>query len=218
MNKDMKKNVISAGFGEVVEKKSKFIGELHPVSSADEAKDLVAAAKKKYYDARHHCYAYLLGEKGDTKKYSDDGEPQGTAGLPMLAVLEGRELTDCVVIVTRYFGGTLLGTGGLVRAYSKAAEAAAEDATFALKIPAERMNISAEYKDEGTIRRLIDAFAERGVTVEIESVSYSSNCDMIVNVESAEADALEHNITDTLAGRAAIERVAGVFMSRECKE
>lgn len=209
----MRKEVLKDGYGEVIEKKSRFIGELHHISDADEAKSLIAAARKKYYDARHHCYAYLLGAEGEIKKYGDDGEPQGTAGLPMLSVLEGKELTDCIVIVTRYFGGTLLGTGGLVRAYTAAAETAAADAKFAMKVPAVRIVISSDYKNEGALRRICASFADRGVHIVIENVEYSSACDMIVAVDSKEIESFERNVTEALSGQADIERNAEIFLS-----
>lgn len=211
----MRKTVIKSGFGEVVEKKSRFLGELHHISSAVEAKELVAAAKKKYYDARHHCYAYLMGEDGEIKKYGDDGEPQGTAGLPMLAVLEGSGLTDCLVIVTRYFGGTLLGTGGLVRAYSAAAEAAIAEAAFAVKIPAVRLSVKTDYKNEGAVRRICDNAADRGVSIEIAGVDYAEGCDITVNVESSEADALDKNLTEALSGQVVTEKKDEFFMMKE---
>ena len=118
----------SIGKGEYTEKKSRFLGEIHPVSTEDEAAAVVAQARKRYYDARHHCYAWILGEDGSVKKASDDGEPSGTAGVPMLKVLDGAGIRNAVVVVTRYFGGTLLGTGGLVRSYTQAAQAALADA------------------------------------------------------------------------------------------
>ncbi len=210
----MLKTVIKCGYGEVVEKKSKFLGELHHISSAEEAKELVAAAKKKYYDARHHCYAYLMGETGEIKKYGDDGEPQGTAGLPMLSVLEGSGLTDCIVIVTRYFGGTLLGTGGLVRAYSAAAEAAIAAAVFAVKISAVKLSVKTDYKNEGTVRRICDNIAGRGVSIEIEGVDYADGCVITVNVESGEAGCLEKNLTEALSGQVTTERLKEFFMMK----
>ena len=118
--------VRSIGKGEYTEKKSRFLGEIHPVSTEEEAAAVVAQARKRYYDARHHCYAWILGEDGSVKKASDDGEPSGTAGVPMLKVLDGAGIRNAVVVVTRYFGGTLLGTGGLVRSYTQAAQAGVE--------------------------------------------------------------------------------------------
>ncbi|MBR3290304.1 MAG: YigZ family protein [Clostridia bacterium] len=110
---------------EFTERRSRFLSAIEPVSSEAEAQEKIAAVKKEYWDARHTVYAYVLRD-GQTRRYSDDGEPQGTAGLPVLEVLERRGLTDCLITVTRYFGGILLGTGGLTRAYSHAAALAVE--------------------------------------------------------------------------------------------
>ena len=114
------KIVYRAGQGEIVEKKSRFIANIFPVHSEEEALAYIEEIRKKHYDARHNCFAYVIGEKNEVMRGSDDGEPSGTAGRPMLEVLLGEELHDVLAVVTRYFGGTLLGTGGLVRAYSAA--------------------------------------------------------------------------------------------------
>ena len=105
---------------EIVEKKSRFIANIAAVSSEEEAIEFIEKIKKKYYDARHNCYAYIIGDKGDKKKCSDDGEPQRSAGMPMMEVLENQGYFDIVAVVTRYFGGTLLGVGELIRAYQGA--------------------------------------------------------------------------------------------------
>ena len=105
---------------EIVEKKSRFIANIAAVASEEEAIEFIEKIKKKYYDASHNCYAYIIGDKGDKKKCSDDGEPQRSAGMPMMEVLENQGYFDIVVVVTRYFGGTLLGVGGLIRAYQGA--------------------------------------------------------------------------------------------------
>ena len=114
------KVVYKGGQDEIIEKKSRFIATVAPVESEEEALAFIEAMKKKYWDARHNCFAYVIGERGQLARCSDDGEPGGTAGKPMLDVLMGEELIDVCAVVTRYFGGTLLGTGGLVRAYSGA--------------------------------------------------------------------------------------------------
>ena len=115
--------VEQGGIGEIEEKKSRFIANVSPAGTEEEALAFIEAMKKKYWDARHNCYAYVLGERGELVRFSDDGEPSGTAGKPILEVLLGMEVRNLVVVVTRYFGGTLLGTGGLVRAYTQAAQA-----------------------------------------------------------------------------------------------
>ena len=114
------KLVMEKGIGEIIEKKSRFIAHVLNVETEEQAQDYINKLKKKYWDARHNCYAYVIGDKGEIKKFSDDGEPSGTAGKPILDLIESRELTNCLVVVTRYFGGILLGTGGLVRAYQGA--------------------------------------------------------------------------------------------------
>ncbi len=106
----------------IIEKKSKFIATVYKVESPEEAESYLAQLRKKYYDATHNCFAYQIGENNEFQKSSDDGEPQGTAGKPILDVLKGDEIKNTLICVTRYFGGTLLGTGGLVRAYGKAAK------------------------------------------------------------------------------------------------
>jgi uncharacterized YigZ family protein len=124
------KKLVSSEEGIYIEKKSKFICHLFNVTSADEVTEIIKAEKKKYYDARHHCFAYVMGDDGSDIKCSDDGEPSGTAGRPMLDILQKEGLTDILCVVTRYFGGTLLGTGGLVRAYSSALKDAIDKSTF----------------------------------------------------------------------------------------
>lgn len=106
-------------FGEIVEKRSRFLAYLCPVETEEEALEFIEGIRKKHYDARHNCFAYILGRNRETERCSDDGEPSGTAGRPMLDVLKKEGLTNVVAVVTRYFGGTLLGTGGLVRAYTQ---------------------------------------------------------------------------------------------------
>lgn len=116
------KTAYTKGYGEITEKKSRFIANVQPVSSEEEALEFIAKMKKQYYDARHNCYAYIIGRNEDVKRSGDDGEPSGTAGRPMLNILEKEGIYNTAVVVTRYFGGVLLGTGGLVRAYQEATQ------------------------------------------------------------------------------------------------
>ena len=120
--------VYQEGTGEYEEKKSRFIANIAPVSSEAEAVSFIESIRKKYYDARHHCTAFIIGRNKEVTRCSDDGEPSGTAGKPILEVLLGADVTNVAAVVTRYFGGTLLGTGGLVRAYTQAAREAIENA------------------------------------------------------------------------------------------
>lgn len=136
---------LPSGYGtaEFVEKKSRFIGQVWKVSSEDEARARVEETKKKYHDARHNCWCYLL--RDGTLRYSDDGEPQGTAGQPMLEVFTREGITDAVCVVTRYFGGILLGTGGLARAYTKSAKDALVEAGVSVERRWNRILVPASY-------------------------------------------------------------------------
>lgn len=120
--KNSYKTINQQAQAEIVEKKSRFIANVLPVSSEEEAINFINKIKKQYYDARHNCFAYIIGGNIPIIRFSDDGEPSGTAGKPILDVLLGENLENVVIVVTRYFGGTLLGTGGLVRAYGKSAK------------------------------------------------------------------------------------------------
>ena len=131
------------GSSEYVEKKSRFLGRVFAVSSEDEARALLEAVKKEHYDARHNCWCYIL--KSGQKRYSDDAEPQGTAGQPMLNVFEREGVVDVLCIVTRYFGGILLGAGGLCRAYTKAAKDALDAAGISKMQPWVRQQITVSY-------------------------------------------------------------------------
>ena len=132
-----------SGASEYVDKRSRFLGLVRPVGSEDEARTIIAACKKQYHDARHNCWCYIL--KSGQKRYSDDGEPQGTAGQPMLNVFEREGVVDVLCIVTRYFGGILLGAGGLCRAYTKAAKDALDAAGISKMQPWVRQQITVSY-------------------------------------------------------------------------
>ena len=133
---------------QIVEKKSKFIANLRKVETVQEAEEQLRQIRKKYYDARHNCFAYRIVEGNQIiEKSSDDGEPSGTAGAPMLTILQKNELTNVLVVVTRYFGGILLGTGGLVRAYSDSLQKAIEKSKKVLKCQGIEMLVHLEYSD-----------------------------------------------------------------------
>ena len=135
-------------------KKSRFIGYAAPVENEAEAVSFIDSIRQKHRDATHNVYAYSL-RTGQLKRYSDDGEPQGTAGLPVLDVLLKGEITDCAVVVTRYFGGTLLGTGGLVRAYSHTASIAVQSAQISTKRPWKLLSLECDYSFYGKISSLV---------------------------------------------------------------
>lgn len=134
------------------EKKSEFIGYAKRVENEDEAKAFVNEIKSMHKQARHNCWAYIIGENRNIQRYSDDGEPQGTAGIPILEVIKKSEITDCVIVVTRYFGGVLLGTGGLTRAYTKGASIAIKNAGIVEKVVGVKLRLEMEYDLLGKIQ------------------------------------------------------------------
>lgn len=139
---------------EFEEKKSIFIGNVKRVENEAMARDFIDEIKYKYKESRHNVYAYIIGEKMNIQRYSDDGEPQGTGGVPILEVIKKNKLTDCVVVVTRYFGGILLGTGGLTRAYSKAAAEGIKSAGIVEKVKGKLIHIIIDYDLIGKVQYL----------------------------------------------------------------
>lgn len=152
------KVILEPTTAEIVEKKSRFIANVFYVENVEMAEQKLIEIRKKYYDAKHNCFAYVIGANGEQVKSSDDGEPQGTAGHPMLDILKGNELINCIAIVTRYFGGTLLGTGGLVRAYSDSLKAAIANAKLADIKNAYEVAFDVSYDDYGKIEKLIQNY------------------------------------------------------------
>lgn len=151
---DSYRTVRQEGCGEYEVKRSRFLCYVKPVRTPDEAAAFIASVKQKHWDARHNCSAYRLRE-GDLKRFSDDGEPQGTAGMPILDVLEKQDVTDVCVVITRYFGGVLLGAGGLVRAYSHSASLALEAGEVIEMVPCAECRITCDYTLYGRIPSLL---------------------------------------------------------------
>lgn len=142
------------GEAEISEKKSRFIAHIAPAQSEEEAQAFVEKIKKQYWDARHNCWAYSVGEKQPVLRCSDDGEPSGTAGKPMLEVITGEELHNVVAVVTRYFGGTLLGTGGLIRAYTKSTQEGIRESVVIEKCLGQKISLTCDYTTSGKIQYL----------------------------------------------------------------
>ncbi len=170
----MFETVLNPASAEIVEKKSKFIANIYHVESVDEAEEILRQLRKKYHDARHNCYAYKI-VKDDISRASDDGEPSGTAGVPMLNILNGRELSNILIVVTRYFGGILLGTGGLVRAYSKALNTVIEKSELVKQELGLEMKFYAEYKDLEEIR-----YQMKNRGIEITNLIYDEKIEVTV--------------------------------------
>ncbi|MCI7061140.1 MAG: YigZ family protein [Lachnospiraceae bacterium] len=194
-------NVIyEGGSGEIVEKKSRFIAHVFPVHSEEEASEYIEQIRKKYWDARHNCHAFVIGPNNETSRCSDDGEPSGTAGRPILEVLQGRGIHDALVIVTRYFGGTLLGTGGLVRAYSQAAQAGLQDSSIMTKQQGRKISIKTDYNGIGKLQYIV---GNRQISV--ADTRYGEAVEMDILVPEEEVASLTKEITEATAGKAELD-------------
>lgn len=194
------RTVYEGGQGEIIEKKSRFIATVKPVKTEEEALEFIESLKKKYWDATHNCFAYIIGGGTPLKRCSDDGEPSGTAGRPMLDVLEGESLSDVAVVVTRYFGGTLLGTGGLVRAYSGAVRAGLDASVLITRLRGIRLLIGTDYTGLGKIQYLL---GQRGIKT-LES-RYTDAVELSVLVPDEEIKTLKREITEVTSGAAKLD-------------
>lgn len=193
------KTVYSGGEGEIIEKKSRFIATVRPIASEEEAVAFINEMKKKYWDARHNCSAFVLGDRQEISRCSDDGEPAQTAGRPMLDVLLKEDIHNVAVVVTRYFGGVLLGTGGLVRAYQKATQEGLKASVIVDKKEGRRLAVGTDYTGLGKLQYLI---AQRGLTL-IDTV-YTEKVELVLMVPKEEQDAVEKEIVEATNGNAQI--------------
>ncbi len=182
-----------------IEKRSEFIGYISPVSTSEEAVDFINGIKARHRKAKHNVYAYIL-RQDNISRYSDDGEPQGTAGVPVLEVLRKRGLTDICVVVTRYFGGILLGGGGLVRAYSHAASLACDAAHTMDMCLCHKLRLTADYSMYGKISYLLPAHG----TITLSS-DFGSDVTMEILVLSEKLDALKKELTEATNGSIIID-------------
>ncbi|MCD8039654.1 MAG: YigZ family protein [Lachnospiraceae bacterium] len=194
--------LVKGAEAEYVEKKSRFIATVRPVSNEEEAAAFIDEMKKRYYDARHNCSAFVIGSRAELTRSSDDGEPSGTAGRPMLEVLLGSGIRNIAVVVTRYFGGTLLGTGGLVRAYSGVVKQALEGCETVRQHFGVRLQIRANYNDIGKIQYLL---ASRDI--QAENSVYAADVELTVMVPVEEYDGVCREITESTCARAALEEL-----------
>lgn len=192
------KTIYEGGVGEIVEKKSRFIGTIAHVESEEEAIAFIERVKKQYWDARHNCFAYIIGQ--EIMRCSDDGEPAQTAGKPMLDVLSGQGLCNVAAVVTRYFGGTLLGTGGLVRAYSKAVQEGLSHSIIVEKHLADEWIITTDYNGIGKIQYLL---AQEGLMP--TNTEYTDIVIMTVPIPVDQIIQLKAKIIEGTNGRAKIQ-------------
>lgn len=207
-NAEAYKVIAHGGMGEIEEKKSVFIANTAPAQTEEEALAFIESMKKKYWDARHNCYAYVLGDKAQIMRFSDDGEPSGTAGKPILEVLLGMEVRNLVVVVTRYFGGTLLGTGGLVRAYTQAAQAGMAASDICIMRRGVLLKITTDYNGIGKIQYIL---GQRKIS--IEEPEYTTMVSLKIKVPCEGEEQLRKEITEATAGKAQIEKLDSVYIT-----
>lgn len=193
---------------EIVEKKSRFIANVFHVSSEEEALEYLEKIKKQYWDARHHCWAYVVRAARLLERCSDDGEPSGTAGKPILEVIKGAKLENVLIIVTRYFGGTLLGTGGLVRAYTSASREGLAHSTIITRIYGFKLKIQTDYTGLGKIQYIL---GQAGL--HITDTAYTDSVDLTVLVPEKDEEIVAAKITEGTNGKSIIRREGTCWFS-----
>ena len=190
---DEYKTIASTSEGYYTEKRSKFLAFAHHVQTVDEVKELLAGYRKKYYDARHICYAYMLGAERTEFRANDDGEPSSTAGKPILGQINSNELTDILIVVVRYYGGVNLGTSGLIVAYREAAADAINHATIETRQVEEIVKYSFAYPQMNDVMRIVKDMNSR-----IISQTYDNTCEIVLSIRKSEAEQLRNRLKSLL--------------------
>ncbi len=193
--------VKAAAIGEYEEKRSNFIGYAYPCKTEQEALSHLEEIKAKHWDARHNCYAFVV-EEGRISRFSDDGEPHGTAGKPILEVIKGKGLVNVAVVVTRYFGGVLLGTGGLVRAYTKACKEALENGETVEMVECTRFSVVCEYPDHQRLSFLLE-----NQKVLLVDTLFTDKVEVIFDIKNGDISAFEERLTEQFSGRLKAEKL-----------
>ena len=193
MNTDEYKTISATSEGYYTEKRSKFLAFAHHVETVDQVKDIIAGYRKKYYDARHVCYAYMLGPERQDFRANDDGEPSSTAGKPILGQINSNELTDILIVVVRYYGGVNLGTSGLIVAYREAAADAIAHATVETRQVEELVKYSVSYPQMNDVMRIVKDMNPR-----IISQTYDNTCEIVLSIRKSEAEELRQRLAKLL--------------------
>lgn len=194
--------ILNRAEAEMVEKKSRFIATVCPVKTEDEAKAFISEMRKKYWDASHNVFAYQIGERNEIQRSSDDGEPQGTAGKPVLDVLSGEDIKNTAVVVTRYFGGTLLGTGGLVRAYGRSAKLGIEAAGIARVKYYRECSVNTDYTTAGKIQYEIT----KGNYI-LKDTIYTDKVEFIVLLDRENENIFNSMVSDITMGKSDVTTI-----------
>lgn len=195
---------------EIVEKKSKFIADIFCINSAEEAEEKVKIIKKKYYDAKHHCIAYRVMDNDRlVERASDDGEPSGTAGAPMLKILQKKNLCNILVVVTRYFGGILLGTGGLVRAYSEATQKVLEQVEFVKKVSGVEISLKIDYSNLANFK-----YYCKNNDIEITNIEYLDDIDIKIEMVNNRKNTFLEDINNKKVEIKEIQGLQGKYINK----
>ena len=203
--------LLEGGEGEIIEKKSRFIATVRRVENEEDAVAFIEEIKKKYWDARHNCSAFVIGSRGELTRCSDDGEPSGTAGRPMLEVLLGEGIRNVAVVVTRYFGGVLLGTGGLVRAYTQAVKAGLENCSIGAMVHGYEIRLKTDYNGIGKVLYLL---GQHGVAA--PDSDYGVDVTLQIRISSKQAEGLRKELVEATGGRIGWEVLEELyFVDRE---
>lgn len=198
--------LLEGGEGEIVEKKSRFIATVRRVESEEEAVRFIEEMKKKYWDARHNCSAFVIGSRAELTRCSDDGEPSGTAGRPMLEVLLGEGIRNIAVVVTRYFGGVLLGTGGLVRAYTQAVKAGLENCSVGAMVHGYEILLNTDYNGIGKVLYIL---GQHGISA-VDS-DYGVDVVLQIRIRSEIAERLQKELIEATSGKIGWEQLDELY-------
>ena len=188
--------LLEGGEGEIIEKKSRFIATIKRVETEEEAVAFIEEMKKKYWDARHNCSAFVIGSRGELTRCSDDGEPSGTAGRPMLEVLLGEGIRNIAVVVTRYFGGVLLGTGGLVRAYTQAVKAGLDNCSIGSMVHGYEVMLNTDYNGIGKVLYLLGQYG-----VDPYDSDYGVDVALQIRIPGEMAERLQKELVEATSGK-----------------
>ena len=202
------KTVLRQALGETEEKKSRFIASVKPIQDEDEAVAFINQIKSKYWDATHNVYSYYICGNNIIQRFSDDGEPSGTAGMPVLEVIKRMGVQDVVVVVTRYFGGTLLGAAGLIRAYSKCASVGIENAVIVRRLLCTEVNIIVEYTLFGKLQSM---FSASGYVV--KDIVYGQDVEITLYIQSDEVEGFINTVVEATNARAIMETGENIYIT-----
>ncbi|MDF2821619.1 MAG: yigZ [Clostridiales bacterium] len=203
------KTVMESTKAEIEEKKSKFIGTIFHIENEEEATNIINMFHKKYWDATHNCYAYVLGYRNEVQRYNDDGEPSGTAGMPILEVIKGSDIKNILVIVTRYFGGTLLGTGGLVRAYTDCTKAVIDAANIEKNVWCSIYKVTVDYTLAGKLQYLFST--ENIMTIGTE---YTDSVTIEIAIEKADEESYKNKILDITNAKVSLINIGEKYIKK----